>query len=257
MERHKRTKLEAKSKRCIFIGYQEGIKGYKLWDPTVRKVVINRNVTFEESKLVKSMGHEEPKGQESEKVESPLEIEVQIKEQPEQNPQVDEEDSEEGSEDGDEGQVQTQQDEQYSIATRRAQRIKKAPVRYGYEEDSVAFALVTEAGDPSTYQDALGDKDKSKWLLAMQEEMESLHKNHTWELVELPKKKRAIGRKWIYRKKETSLEDGGAKYKARLVAKVFSQKEGVDYNEIFSPIVKHTSIRILLSLVVTQMLELE
>ena len=86
--------------------------------------------------------------------------------------------------------------------------------------------------------------------------MESLHKNHTWELVELPKKKKAIGSKWIYRKKEISSSEG-AKYKARLVAKGFAQKEGVDYNEIFSLVVKHTSIRILLSLVVTHDLELE
>ena len=57
---------------------------------------------------------------------------------------------------------------------------------------------------------------------AMVEEMESLHKNQTWDLVELPKGKRAIGCKWVYRKKEAIAEKEGEKFKARLVAKGYS-----------------------------------
>ena len=54
---------------------------------------------------------------------------------------------------------------------------------------------------------------------AMEKEMQSLHKNQTWELVELPKRKRAIGCKWVYKKKKTVSEE---KFKVRLVAKVYS-----------------------------------
>ena len=54
-----------------------------------------------------------------------------------------------------------------------------------------------------------------------------------------------------------SLRKGRERYKARLVAKGFSQKEGVDFNEIFSPVVRHTSIRVLLAIVANQDLELE
>ena len=61
VESHKRTKLEAKSKKSIFVGYQEGTKGYKLWDPTERKVVISRNVTFDDSELMKSVDQEAAK----------------------------------------------------------------------------------------------------------------------------------------------------------------------------------------------------
>ena len=57
---------------------------------------------------------------------------------------------------------------------------------------------------------------------AMEEEMQSLHKNQTWELVELPKGKRAIGCKWVYRKKEAISEKEGEKFKAHLVAKGYS-----------------------------------
>src|ERR1044072_2435960 len=84
---------------------------------------------------------------------------------------------------------------------------------------------------------------------AMQEEMESLKKNETWDLVPLPKGKRAIGCKWVYKKKPAVSEKEGEKFKTRLVAKGYSQQKGVDYDEIFSPVVRHTSIIEVLALV--------
>ena len=75
---------------------------------------------------------------------------------------------------------------------------------------------------------------------AMSEEMESLHKNSVWELILKPKDPKIIGSKWTYRKKENKNEKVAPTYKARLVAKEFSQKEGIDYNEIFFLVVKHT-----------------
>ena len=81
----------------------------------------------------------------------------------------------------------------------------------------------------------------------MDEEMDSLVRNRTWDLVKLPVEKRVLQNKWVYRLKE---EDGGKKkYKDRLVVKGFSQKNGIDFDEIFSLVVKMTSIRTILSLV--------
>ena len=91
----------------------------------------------------------------------------------------------------------------------------------------------------------------------MAEEMESLHKNMTWELVPLPAGKRAIGCKWVFKKKQGISEKEGIRYKARLVAKGYSQKKGIDYDEIFSPVVRHTSIRLVLALVASWDLHLE
>jgi len=87
-------------------------------------------------------------------------------------------------------------------------------------------------------------------------EIESFHVNDTWELAELPKGKKAIRCKWVFAKKDGS-PCGTVSYKARLVAKVYAQREGIDYNEIFSPVVKHSSICILLALVAQYDYELD
>ncbi|CAM8947691.1 unnamed protein product [Rhodiola kirilowii] len=89
----------------------------------------------------------------------------------------------------------------------------------------------------------------------MKDEMESLLSNKIWELVELSSEKKALHTKWIYRLKEE--HDGSKRYKARLVAKGFQEKEGIDYTEIFSPVVKMVTIRTVLGLVAKENLHLQ
>ncbi|CAM9000483.1 unnamed protein product [Rhodiola kirilowii] len=91
----------------------------------------------------------------------------------------------------------------------------------------------------------------------MEEEFNSLKKNNTWKLVEKPAGVKLVGRKWVFKYKEGILGVEEPRYKARLVAKGFTQREGVDFNEIYSPVVKHRSIRVMLSLVAHFNLELE
>jgi hypothetical protein len=123
----------------------------------------------------------------------------------------------------------------------------------------VAYALpITDDDIPLTYREAIGNSKKARWKEAMGEEMQSLYKNEIWELVQLPKGKKAIGCKWVYTKKKgsTEKEKDDIRFKARLVAQGYTQKEGIDYNEVFSPVVKHFSIRVLLALVAQFDLEL-
>ena len=121
----------------------------------------------------------------------------------------------------------------------------------------VAYAFpVVEEGITQTFLEENSSSDKEKWKKAMDEEMQSLVKNHTWKLARLPKGKKAIGCKWVYAQKEGFPRKNDVRYKARLVAKGYAQKEGIDYNEVFSPVVKHSSIRILLALVARFNMEL-
>ncbi|GJV90694.1 gag-pol polyprotein [Tanacetum coccineum] len=88
----------------------------------------------------------------------------------------------------------------------------------------------------TTLQEALNNPDASFWEEAMQEEMEALHKKKTWELVPLPGGRKPIGNKWVYKIKRNG-DDQVERYRARLVVKGYAQKEGIDFNEIFSLVV--------------------
>ena len=93
-----------------------------------------------------------------------------------------------------------------------------------------------DSGEPEFYEEAMQVETRKKWEQGMDEEMDSLVINQNWDLVKLPTEKRVLQNKWVYRLKE---EDGGNKrYKARLVVKGFAQKRGIDFDEIFSPLVK-------------------
>ncbi|PKI36675.1 hypothetical protein CRG98_042934 [Punica granatum] len=89
----------------------------------------------------------------------------------------------------------------------------------------------------------------------MQEETSSLQKNNTYELVELPKGRKALQNKWVFKLKKYG--DKLMKCKARLVVKGFAQRQGVDFDEIFSPVVKMSSIKVVLDLAASLNLELE
>ncbi|KAL5724121.1 hypothetical protein ACHQM5_007422 [Ranunculus cassubicifolius] len=99
---------------------------------------------------------------------------------------------------------------------------------------------------PSSYKQAL---TSSSWTQAMNDEMDALYQNHTWELMPLPPGKKPVGCQWVYTVKYQP--DGSVeRLKARLVAKGYTQTYGVDYQETFSPVARLNSIRILLSVAV-------
>jgi hypothetical protein len=91
----------------------------------------------------------------------------------------------------------------------------------------------------------------------MQEEIQSLDKNNTWDGVRLPKHKKAVRCKWIFKRNKCLSPKEPTRFKARLVAKVFSQIPSIDYNDVFSPVVKHSSIRSFFGIVVMRVLDLE
>ena len=151
--------------------------------------------------------------------------------------------------------------QRYSIARDRESRTIKPPHQYG-KADLVAYALsvadnIESSEKPSTYEEVVSCSDSGMWMISMQEEMESLHKNGTWDMVRLLKGKKSIRCKWVFKKKEGIAGVENARYKARLVAKCYSLILGVDFTYVFSPVVKHNSIRALLGIVAFHDYELE
>ena len=135
---------------------------------------------------------------------------------------------------------------------RISSRSIRAPNRYS---PSLHYLLLNDEGEPESFDEALQVEDSIKQEQAMDYEMRSLEKNDTWVLTELPVGKRALLNKWVFRMKTE--RDGKRRFKARLVVKGYSQWKGIDYAEIFSPIVKLTSIRILLSIVASENMHLK
>ncbi|KAG8498899.1 hypothetical protein CXB51_005256 [Gossypium anomalum] len=198
-------KLEPRSIKCVFLGYKAGVKGYKLWCPENRKVVISRDVVFDETTMIPNLSLKDSSNNENQKQ---VEHQINTESTPQAITKI-------------ENRVASSP--QYSIAKNKTRREIKPPKKYA-EADLAAYALnVTEDIDtnqePSNYSEAVSCEDSEKWMFAMQEEMESLHKNRTWDLVKLSK--------------------------------------GVDFTDVFSPVVKHSSIRALLGIVAMHDLELE
>ena len=104
--------------------------------------------------------------------------------------------------------------------------------------------LFISGEEPSSYEEAVKEEI---WRSAMEEEMGSIDKNLTWVLVKPPENCRPIGVKWIYKVKRNSTGDI-TRHKARLVAKGYSQKKGKDFDEVFSPVARIESIRILIAI---------
>ena len=102
--------------------------------------------------------------------------------------------------------------------------------------------------EPKNFREA---NSSSIWKKAMKEELRALDDNKTWEIVRLPSGKKTVGCRWVYKTKYKS--DGSVeRHKARLVARGFTQTYGEDYKEIFAPVAKMNTFRVLVSLAVNQ-----
>lgn len=121
------------------------------------------------------------------------------------------------------------------------------PRRLGDYEMNLALSAMNWIADaPLHYKDVQGRPDESEWFEAIDKEIQSLNENQTWEIVKSPSDAKFIGSRWIFKKKE----EVGEKftYKARLVARGFQQREGIDYGETYAPVARLPTIRLILAL---------
>ena len=176
-----------------------------MWDPTADKIVISRDVIFYESSLIKSENIKVYVEQEQVLSKQLVQLENQFlydsKEQEEVSGENEVIEDEEIQED-----VETPQP-----TPRRLTRERKPPKRYTDFVSSVA--LFTDDGEPSCFQEAIDCDENAKWKMAMKEEMDSLEKNEIWDLVELPKDRKVVGCKWVFKLKK-SVDDKIERYKA-------------------------------------------
>ena len=215
----RRTKLDDRSTKYIFIGYDSRAKAYKLFDPLSKKIHVSRDVEFKEEDSWNWGIHVEDVQEDQEKVihdfsppPSPL--------------------SHVGS-----PASSSLEDGPRTKKTRSLQEL------YEVTNDLTLFCLFADC-ESIEFEDAYQDK---KWRAAMDEEIQSIEKNKTWELVSLPKGHEVIGVKWVYKTKRNAKGEV-EKYKARLVAKGYKQRAGIDYDEVFAPVARMETIRLLVSL---------
>ncbi|KAI3802282.1 hypothetical protein L1987_30412 [Smallanthus sonchifolius] len=243
------TKLEDRSVAMVHLGVEEGSKAYRLFNPTQRRIVVARDIVFNEKK---SWTWNEAHGEQP--VSNTNWVNVQV---------------------GNTGEGLSQnqwfessglQDEQESTpgsmsSTTQGSSGDRSVIGPTYDHTPLqGFCLVGDLyqrtepieteelllvdGEPTTYKEAACIK---AWKDAMQVELDSITKNKTWNLVRLPAGQKAIGLKWVYKLKRDA-SGNVTKHKARLVAKGYVQRKGVDFDEVFAPVARMETIRLLLAL---------
>ena len=211
-----RDKLSSKSQKCIFLGYCDNRKGYKLYNLATKKIVVSRDVVFNESE----------KNDHADEDVTSFERENYAQYEPLVS---------------DTNEVENEIPPVIPNASSRPLRNRRAPNRFG-EWTSIC----SEYPDPKSVDEAMDSPESEKWLQAMKKEMSSINENDVWDLVPAPTSSNIVGSKWVFKKKIGPNGDVES-YKARLVAQGFSQKCGYDFDETYSPVVRFESIRAILS----------
>ena len=234
----RRTKLDDKSTPCVLIGFSEESKGYRLYNPKTKKVMTSRDVVFEETK-----GWDWEKDHDAEEALTWSGDDLVWEES--------DEEGDAGEEGNDNGQTPQEDQNEHTVEAREG-RIRRPPsylrdyvhvVENIDDEEEEVNMVEMNSTDPSTFEEA---EKSSKWREAMDEEINSIEKNQTWELCSLPNEAKCIGVKWIYKTKLNELGEV-IKCKARLVAKGYSQEHGIDYTEVYAPVARMDTIRTILS----------
>lgn len=237
-----RTKIDPKAREGLFVGYAPNEGGFRIFTPSTNKVKIVREVAFLKDQNSEILSETESKEKPvtvwttyQTDDETPCErIEEESLDEAIENITIDEEARPEED--------QPVQDESVS-GIRKSTRIRKYPSKF---DEFVAIAREC-MGEPSNAKEAKERPDWERWRNAMQDELEAHERNATWELTKLPKDRKVIGSKWVFKIKYNA--DGTLdRYKARLVAQGFSQVEGVDFHETFAPVVRYATIRLILAL---------
>ncbi|KAK2372692.1 putative mitochondrial protein [Trifolium repens] len=263
----RRQKLDDRSKVMFLVGYHS-TGAYKLYCPKTNRIEFSRDVIVKELETWdwnKTQSNSDVRILDSDSDED-------SGSEGDSDSEGDSEDGPEGGpEDGSEGQAsegetsidRSSEDSTSEILTsegnsveqgQRPQRIRSIPRRFAdfemlqdtevdSEGEVIQCAMLVDS-EPVSTEEAL---KQQVWLQAMKEELDAIKRNKTWKLSELPKGKKAISVRWVFKQK---LKPDGSigKHKARLVARGFLQKPGLDYSEVFAPVARHETIRLVIAI---------
>ena len=272
----RRIKLDNKSIQCVLLGVSDESKAYRLLEPVSKKIIVSRDVVFEEHKGWNWDNNAE--GDIPDVLECGNEEVVN---------DAQTEDSNSSKESGTENDVARNNEERSVLPealssaiegvhaeagpsntcvqssmvegvldSSTAGRVRRTPHwMQDYEtgdnlseDEELNVMMILTEGDPSTFEEVV---KSNKWIDAMNNEIEAIERNNTWYLTSLPKGVNSIGVKWIFK---TKLNENGEidKCKARLVEKGYAQQYGIDYTEVYAPVARLDTIRIIIALAAQQ-----
>ena len=253
-----KSKLDARSKQGVFVGYDRNSPAYLVYHADVKSVKKYRCVVFAKSPHTNQGAIEtnddcdefETVGNGDENDGEDDSDDVNPESVPHgQNVQV-----EENVVEAQNAEVVNGEQKVPENVRKNPDRDRRYPPRYNdYIMDdkvnlSVDYICKAVFGVPNTYEEAMQGPEADKWKQAIEEEMNSLIENDTFEETSLPENREKVGGRWVFAVKDGP--DGAKRYKARYVAKGYNQTEGIDYQETFSPTAKMISLRALMQLCV-------
>uniref|UniRef100_A0A2N9IYW1 Integrase catalytic domain-containing protein n=1 Tax=Fagus sylvatica TaxID=28930 RepID=A0A2N9IYW1_FAGSY len=252
LQPHERTKLQPCSQLCCFLGYGLEEKGYRCYDPIAKRLRVSRHVVFWEHKMFYSLplfsagdsdSQADPLPNLFPEIPSPSAESVHpiFDESPPADPSSDESPTADPT--FDESPLSAPAANPVNTTAPKPRRSHRVSTLPSHLRDFHCFSAFATLHEPHTFREASFDP---LWQQAMKEELDALLKTGTWDLVDLPAGKSAIGCKWVYKIKTRS--DGTVdRYKARLVAKGFTQEYGIDYEETFALVARLSSVRTLIA----------
>ena len=277
----KKKKLSNRTEKGVMVGYAVNSKGYRIYYPRSKRVKIARDAIFNEAGVIERFESNTPaylEDTESLLLDRPLDDDSgKVKEsqtdtaaqapqstlqkatqenEPVKAPGVESAAWEETFErDGAESELYQDEDGanesvDRSTAGGRYPARNRTQTRFYQpgegETENVVHSAAVAFTEPETLAEAFKAPDGNLWRKAVNDEMKSLLENQVWDLTNLPQGKNAVKSKWVFKLKRND-EGKVVRHKARLVAKGFTQKEGIDYNEVFAPVTRLSTMRALLA----------
>lgn len=238
-----RTKFDPKATKCIMLGYNNN--GYRLWNIAEQKAVVSRDVVFDETMFHYKIGDSNRKNVSIDRVSEDSSQEFKNEEITDE---LEESESKIMENDKTFSDLQESRKEHKKIDATNGKRLTKLPLRFHDYEMYMAFDAMSYVEDvPKCFEEIDESKDGDLWKQAIEREIEAIEKNKTWHTDVVPENAEILDTKWVFTLKPTE-EDVRMRYKARLVVRGFAQRNSFNFDEIYSPVAKLSTVRVLLAI---------